>query len=127
MKIEIKLPFKTPTINHLYGQRGFRKFLTKIATELREKIYAIVYDFMKERDLSELMSTPLKVVIEVHEDWYTKKQIVRRIDIANREKFLVDSVFNALGIDDKFIFEHTMRKIQDTEEFSIIEIEAIAS
>ena len=73
------------------------------------------------------MSTPLKVVIEVHEDWYTKKQIVRRIDIANREKFLVDSVFNALGIDDKFIFEHTMRKIQDTEEFSIIEIEAIAS
>jgi len=52
-----------------------------------------------------------------------KKGEVKRKDVANREKFLIDSVFDALGIDDKFIFEHNISKCQDTEEFALIKIE----
>lgn len=39
---------------------------------------------------------------------------------SNREKFLIDSVFNALGLDDCFVFEHTMIKVQSDEEKSVI-------
>ena len=54
-----------------------------------------------------------------------EKGDVKKVDISNREKFLIDSVFNALEIDDKNIFEHTMKKIQDDEEFALIEIIAM--
>ena len=40
--ITIKIPFKTPTINHLYGQRGVRKFLKPEAKKLREEIREII-------------------------------------------------------------------------------------
>jgi len=122
----IKIPFKTPTINHLYGQRGFHKYLTKEATQLRKEIEEIIYSH--ESLTSSLMIfaiKKLKVIVEIHEDWLTKKGDVKRKDVANREKFLIDSVFNALGIDDKFIYEHTMKKIQSDEEFAIIKIEEI--
>ena len=44
----------------------------------------------------------------------------------NRTKFLIDSVFQALDIDDKLIFEHTIKKIQsETEEKAVINIEVL--
>ena len=119
----IKVPFKTPTVNHLYWHRGNMKILTKEARELREKINMIVisamaYDYNLGRD-------KLSIDVEIHEDWLTKKGEVARKDIANREKFLIDSVFKALGIDDKFIFKHIFLKVQDSEEFALINITAL--
>lgn len=92
--------------------------MTKEAKDLREKITEIVNSQKIESPFLER----LKVEVEIHEDWFTKKGEVKRKDISNREKFLIDSVFKALDIDDKFIFEHVMRKVQDTEEFAIIKI-----
>lgn len=119
----ITIPFRTPTINHLYGQRGFRKYLMPEAKKLREEIKEIVL-----KDISFIcpnLNDGLKVTTEIHEDWFCKNGSVKRKDIANREKFLIDSVFDALGIDDKFIFGHTMRKIQSNEEKAIIIIEKL--
>ena len=122
--IKIKIPFKTPSINHLYGHTKFGSFYLKTgAKKLREEIKKIITNtafplFSKEETL-------LKVTTEIYEDWYTKKGLVKRVDVSNREKFLTDSVFDAIGIDDKFIFEHIMKKIQSDEEFAIITIEEI--
>ena len=126
--MNITIPFKTPTINHLYGQRGYRKFLTKEAKELREEIDQIVHD----RPVEELEvlpeDQPLKVIVTIHENWFTKDGDIKRVDIANREKFLIDSVFNSLGIDDKTIFHHSMIKIQDDDhEYAEIAISEAGS
>jgi len=117
--MKITIPFKTPSINHLYGSRGFRKFLTKEAKELREEIINICNKAIWDP----LENTKLKVIVEIHEDWNTKKGEVKRKDISNREKFLIDSIFQGLNLDDKFIFEHTMIKVQDVREFALITIE----
>lgn len=119
----IKIPFKTPTVNHLYGHRmgNPRPYLKPEAKKLREEIKEIVYN--SPIDLVRDPSQKLKVTVEVYEDWFTKKGVVKRKDVANREKFLIDSVFEALGLDDKMIFEHTMKKMQSEKEFSIIKIE----
>lgn len=123
-KITIRLPFKTPTINHLYWHKGNMKIMKTDAKRIREEIVDIV-----KKSLPFAISNidnGLKVTVEVHEDWFTKEGKVKKKDIANREKFLIDSVFNSLGIDDKFIFEHHLWKVQnDLEEFSIIKIEEI--
>jgi len=119
--MEIILPFKTPSVNHLYGQRGFRKFLTKEAKELKEKIAKIVKE-AKEDGFILVNKDRLTVRVEIHENWYTKDGKVKKKDVANREKFLIDSIFDELGIDDKNIFKHTMIKKQSNKEFAVVTI-----
>lgn len=125
--MKIKIPFKTITINHLYYHRGNMKILTTEAKRLRKKIEEIVQKphitlsaiNFKEKEIK------LKVLVEIHENWFCKNGSVKKKDLANREKFLIDSIFDALKIDDKFIFEHRMKKIQSEEEFAIIKIEKL--
>jgi len=116
----IKIPFKTPTINHLYGQRGCQKYLKPEAKKLREEIKKITLSGISL--IIPDLNKGLKIYVEIHENWMCKNGKVKRVDIANREKFLIDSVFDAIGIDDKYIFEHTMKKIQSDKEFALIKI-----
>ena len=122
--IEIKIPFKTPTVNHLYFNWKNRRILTKEARKLKDEIAAIV---MKQKpECFECdQKTQLEVNVLILEDWYTKKGLIARKDIANREKFLIDTVFKALGIDDRLIFKHTMLKVQSNKELAIIRIEKV--
>ena len=121
MIFQIKLPFKTPTINHLYWHKGNMKIMKTEAKKLREDISKIVVSRLPF--VCSNLNSGLKVTVEIHENWLTKKGEVKKKDVANREKFLIDSVFGALGIDDKFIFQHHISKVQDTEEFAIVRIE----
>ena len=65
----------------------------------------------------------LKVKVEIHENWWNKNNTVKKKDIANREKFLIDSIFQGLGLDDRFIWEHQLLKVDDEEFYSVITIE----
>lgn len=123
----ITIPFKTPTINHLYGFRGFHKFITKEAKEVKAKIAEEVKEAMKNQYIwTGEVAPKLDVQIAIYENWLTKKGEVARKDISNREKFLMDSIFEALGIDDRFIFKHTMIKIQSEEvEKAVVTIEVL--
>lgn len=121
--VEIKIPFKTPTVNHLYGHTMRGAFYIKPeARKLRKEIVEICEKVSLE-DLGAYER--LKLVVEIHEDWFCKNGSVKKKDVANREKFLIDSVFGGLGIDDKFIFEHTTIKKQSDQEYSIIKIFSI--
>ena len=97
--------------------------MTNEANKLKKEITAIV-----DRDKRGFWGDPkpLRVSIDIFENWECKDGSVKKKDIANREKFLVDSIFNALGVDDRYIFEHTMRKIQSEDiEKAVITIEVI--
>ncbi len=122
-EIIIEIPFKTPTINHIYFNWQNRRILTKEARNLKIEIARIIKK--QNPDTFGLKTNKLNLEVEIHENWYTKKGKVACKDISNREKFLIDSVFKALRIDDKFIFNHTMKKIESETEKSIIKIEPI--
>lgn len=118
--MKILIPFKTPTINHLYYHRGNIKVLTTEARRLREKIESLV-----EPDNS-LKEKKLQIELKIFENWHNKKDgAVKKKDISNREKFLVDSIFKALELDDKYIFKHTMIKEQSEKEYVIVSIEEL--
>ena len=115
----IKIPFRTPSVNHLYfvwqGRRIKTTEARKLEKEIKEIVVPLACDIPQDK--------PLKVVCSIHEDWYCKNGSIRRVDVANREKFIIDSVFAGLGIDDKNIFSNTMIKVQDCEqEFTVIDI-----
>ncbi len=119
--MRITIPFKTPTINHLYGFRGFRKFIKPEAVKLKQAIKDIV-----GQPEHQLYGRNLRVVVTIYEDWVYKNGEVARKDISNREKFLIDCIFECLGLDDKQIFEHRLIKMQDYEfERAEIEIEVL--
>lgn len=120
-KMIIKIPFRTPTINHLFWHRGNMKIMKTEAREIREEIKKIC----QRKNSIKLNGKKLRLNVEVYENWHTKKGEVKKMDISNREKFLVDSIFLGLGLDDKFIFEHTMKKIQSDKEKSVVKIEEI--
>jgi len=124
--MKIKIPFKTPSINHLHGHNKFGAFYLKpeakkLKKEIKDIMINTAFPVFSQEDV------PLRVKVEIHEDWYCKNGSVKRKDVANREKFLIDAVFDAIGLNDKFIFEHIMRKIQDEEEFAIIEIKELTT
>lgn len=123
-EIVIEIPFKTESINHLYGFRGFRKFIKPEGKRIRKEIYNLIKK--QNVDVSPFINKKLKLKVEIYENWFTKKGDIYRKDVSNREKFQVDSIFNALGLDDKQIFHHTMIKKQsEDEEKSIVRIKIL--
>ena len=120
---KIIIPFKTPSLNHLYWHSGSMKILTTKAREFRKKIEKIIND--SSMPLVPKKDAKLKVLIEVHENWLTKVGTIRKKDLMNREKFLIDSVFGTLNTDDKFIYELTMKKIQSEKEFTVVNITSL--
>jgi len=124
--IKIIIDKKTPSVNHLYGHNKFGHFyLKKEGRDLREYIFEKIKGSVPKDKLEQFKDVKLIVSVNIYENWLTKKGTVKKIDIANREKFLIDSVFNALGLDDCFIFEHIMRKVQSDEEKAVITIKKI--
>ena len=89
--MKIILPFKTPTINHLYYHKGNIKIMKKEAKDLRKEIIEIV---LKSKTLFKgLENHPLGVDVAIFENWHCKDGSIKKKDVANREKFLIDSVY----------------------------------
>lgn len=57
-----------------------------------------------------------KIRLQVHSNWFTKNGFVKRRDVANAEKLIVDGVSEGLGIDDSCFFEVVLEKVQDSNE-----------
>ena len=113
-------------MNHLYSQSKFgRRFMTPKAKILKSRIINTTSEQAKQQNfiLNDWREKLLKVTVEIHEDWWTLKDTVKKKDIANKEKFLIDSIMDGLDLDDSFIWEHTMRKV-DSEVFkAVVKIE----
>ena len=119
--MKLTIPFKTPSINHLYSQRGYRKFPTKEAKEIRKDINTLIKH--KKIDIESFKDKELNVNVKLYENWYNKNNTIKRADCTNRSKFLDDSVFDSLGLDDKQIFNYTIEKIKSDIEYAGIFIE----
>lgn len=121
MDFKITLPFVPPTTNKLYTKYGFIEKPTKESKELIKKISQIC-QYLRE-DILLFVDVPLKVTIELHSNWLTQKNTIKKSCIEKRATFIKNSVFNAIEIDDKMIVDYTLRKIQSEEEKTIITIE----
>jgi len=121
----IKIPFKTPSVNKLYSPFRGHMILKKEAREIKKEIAEIVEEWKLTEKGKEYYERKLIVSVEVYENWYCLDGSVKHKDVMNREKFLIDSIFEALGIDDKFIWEITIKKIQSVEEKAIITINVL--
>jgi len=119
--MQIVIPFKTPTVNMMYATFNGYRVKSKEAREKAKKVKIIV-----DNSETKQIDGPLSVNIEVYSNWYNKDGFIKKRDITNLEKFIIDSIFSALpNMDDSQIFEITMFKTQSEEDKSIINIEAL--
>ena len=126
--MKIIIPEKIPSSNMVYGHRFSKKYLKKPYQELRKRIRAIVNKKINNLDLhiEDYIDHKLSVNVIIYQNWMTKSGEVARIDLANKQKFLIDSIFMELDIDDKFIWELNMEKRHSLiEEKAIVEIKPL--
>ena len=101
----------------------------KCKTDLKDRKYLDFLEYLMTNGIVENLDwkcpeVPLKVTIGIRENWYNKNGTVKKMDVANREKFLIDSIFKALKIDDRYIWEIKLTKLHSEDiERAIIDIE----
>lgn len=93
--------------------------LSPEAREFKDMVEKLVLDLQLQPPEGRLM-----VSIRLHSPrWLLKDGLrIRKMDIQNREKAVIDSVFKALGVDDSNIWLISMEKVVDTEERTEITI-----
>lgn len=112
--MEINLPYKTNfSVNSMYRTTRQGKFLKRKALNFRTRIIEDVKEQIREFEEiweNKLTDKKLTVGIIFVENWLYKNGEIRKADLDNRLKFLIDSVFKALDLDDKMIYELYARK-----------------
>jgi Holliday junction resolvase RusA-like endonuclease len=87
-----------------YGMRNI--YLTQEARMFKQKVKMVMPPF-------EFTPQALfDIEINYYHDWYYKNGKVRRLDVQNLDKLLIDAVFEKLGTDDSRLWSVTLRKLQ---------------
>ena len=71
----------------------------------------------------------LRFDISIYDNWYTKEGSVRKRDIQNLDKIIIDACCERLGIGDERVWERTIRKLSDDklkDGFTVVKIEVIS-
>jgi Holliday junction resolvase RusA-like endonuclease len=121
--ITFEFKMRAISVNQLYvnikGQaRRFKSAAGKqFCEEVKQQVTSVLNNNNDIREeLKKAEQKPLSVEIVIgREDWHTKGGNIRRLDIANQEKVITDSIMSALeangiDVDDSQFFELVMRK-----------------
>jgi Holliday junction resolvase RusA-like endonuclease len=109
------VPLKPPSVNSLYQ---IIYPLRKV--ELKPEIRLFKTKFKEFLPPTRpLLPKPLLVELTLHDTWYTKTNTIRKYDLSNLEKCVLDALSEYLGLDDSYIFEKWTRKQHPTEKLGI--------
>lgn len=101
------------SVNHIYGstKQGIR-YLTKEAKAFKRYIQDYVC-YIAKPDFYIYNNKEIEMQIMLHlehDDLYTKAGKIRKIDVDNMLKLLLDGLFDTIEIDDSQIFKLTIEK-----------------
>jgi len=116
--MEIELNYKiNMSVNMMYRTTRFGRFLKKEALCLRARI---IQDIKRlNLNIEDFEDKRLSIGIIFTEDWYYKNGEIKKTDLDNRLKFIIDSIFKALELNDKLIFEIYAKKQQSELKESV--------
>lgn len=116
------LPFLPISMNKLYGinYRTKSVYMMNDARNFKNKCKLCIGNFPVEPE------DRLRFSIEVHTDWFFKNGRVKKADIHNLIKVVVDSVSERLGFDDSQVFSFSANKIQSTENYCTVTLEKLS-
>jgi Holliday junction resolvase RusA-like endonuclease len=119
---ELEVPMLPPSVNSYWKVAKWGgRYITPDGIRFKNLLGAI------NRGQRVTTTKRLRLVIELHNnEWLTKKGAIRKIDLDNFSKCCCDALFAAIGLDDSFIWELFMFKIEAQEKktrFTLLELE----
>jgi len=114
-----KIPMVPPSMNKLYAinYRTKSVYMTKEARDFKTKVKMFMTSML-------VSSTDrFNLQLDVHTNWLCKNGAIRKADIHNMIKVVVDAVSERLGFDDAQVFSFTANKIQSTENYCTVTLE----
>lgn len=117
----VEIPDHPPSINHTYGFNGRRRFKDKRAVRWQTMAEMLTQNAAMELygtfKLEQLVGKPIKLELFYYrETWRGKAKPKRglyvRPDLDGFLKISIDSVFNALGLDDCAVIELVAHKVE---------------
>lgn len=102
-----------PTMNHRMIPFGGRLILSKEHREYKKTLQMFLMKNCMTLDAGHLVGKKLKAEVRYigpESAWFTKKGEIKKKDVENRHKALLDGVMPFFDLDDSQIFELTIKK-----------------
>lgn len=117
--MQITIPGPVPTTNHAFIQRGRFRVLAPEARKFKEMVEGIVVGLNLEAPTED----KLMVSLRFHSArWHNKDKSIKKRDLGNLEKLILDAIFKTLGVDDSHIFLLSLEKVVDVEDYTEVTI-----
>lgn len=113
-----------PSLNHTYKQ-GKRRYLSPKAKKFKED-FALILGPNKNRFKANLMLKDKLIKIRMHiclPTWKTKDGRIRKNDVSNRIKLTEDAFFDAIGLDDSYVWDIQVIKVVGKNKGILIQID----
>lgn len=110
LKLKLRLDGKITSVNKVYSVGRGRVFLNPEVKAYRAEMKPIVEAGYKDSG-TKYQGGLLKVSAKIYTSYFTKGGEVRRVDVDNTAKQILDTIFPALKIDDSFVFELKLQKV----------------
>lgn len=119
--MKFKVEGLPPSYNkHFKINYNFRQmYLTREAREFKVRVKMSMPPWTSSLQ----PSTLFKLTVWYHHKWYYKNGKVRKLDIQNLDKLLIDAIAKKIGVDDCQIFEVHLFKVSSNDTFTEVELE----
>lgn len=113
--------------NNPHGGRTLSKAGRAYKKNVRALVSRLIARTMTKADF--IPNVPYTCILTIYFDqteWVTfgkprgAKQRYKKCDAGNRQKLAIDSVFDAIGIDDRHIFREVIKKREDAEDPRVV-------
>lgn len=112
LKLKMRLDGKITSVNKIYCRnRHGGVFLAPEVVKYREDQKPIVKQYLRDSG-THYEGGLLVVVVDVCMNFFTKGHEIKRLDLDNFAKNILDTIFPPMGIDDKAVFDLRLRKVQ---------------
>ncbi len=106
--LEFKIPSIPPSYNKMFKINFNQKYtyLSQEARDFKNMTKRFMYPWYPPDDCK------FSIYIEIHQDWYYHNKKLKKQDIQNLDKLIIDAIFEQIKVDDSALFETTIKKIQ---------------
>jgi Holliday junction resolvase RusA-like endonuclease len=115
-EIRITVPGLPPSVNHYYKMsRWGGRYMTAEGVAFKK----LVAEAVRTIEIKACANCRYRLRIDFCGSWTTKKGTTRRVDLDNYGKSSIDSLFEAIGVDDCMVFELRMNKVESEVEQTV--------
>jgi len=116
---KFKIPLVPESVNGLYKINYAHRVIYLSdegkAFKYQAKLYIPRTDFTEDDTLS--------VSVSYHSNWFYKNGKIKRADSPNLDKLMIDTLFEAIGVDDSHLWQWSSQKVQEQDtRFTMVEM-----